>query len=137
VLTDRAPDVKSGALAIPLAGGTSTVAKMCSIPLVLTAVSTCVLTPHEVSRYSVYLIRLNGVYLSRLVFMSTEVPRRQIVKELRDAGFVLARTTGPHDWWKHPSGKGVAVPRHQNITPGVVGKIRKAIGETRSPWTDI
>lgn len=53
--------------------------------------------------------------------------RRDVVRALRDAGFVLVRTTGPHDVY----GRGIeriTVPRHTEINEITARKILKQAG---------
>jgi predicted RNA binding protein YcfA (HicA-like mRNA interferase family) len=55
------------------------------------------------------------------------VKRRDLVRRLADAGFVLVRTRGPHDVF----GRGalrIAVPRHTEIKEHLARKILKEAG---------
>jgi len=61
--------------------------------------------------------------------MVSEEPTRKMVKELRDAGWTVARTDGRHTVYACPTGRHtIPVPdSHKTISPGVVRKIRQAI----------
>jgi predicted RNA binding protein YcfA (HicA-like mRNA interferase family) len=61
--------------------------------------------------------------------MATDVPRRDIIQRLKDAGFELVHTDGKHDEWRHPNDPWAPVPRHRMISAGVVRKINNAIRE--------
>lgn len=69
--------------------------------------------------------------------MVSEQPTRKIVSQLREAGFVPARTTGSHTYWKHPRGVAVPVPDgHKEISPGVYRQVVKAIAESAAMAVD-
>ena len=57
---------------------------------------------------------------------------RNVQAELRKAGFQPVNTVGSHTKWRHPTGVMIPVPDgHNTITPGVYGKILKAIKEAK------
>jgi predicted RNA binding protein YcfA (HicA-like mRNA interferase family) len=65
--------------------------------------------------------------------MVTEQPSRQMVKELKRAGWKAIRTDGRHTVYGCSCGKHTfALPEsHRTISPGVVRKCRKAIEECK------
>jgi len=64
--------------------------------------------------------------------MAKEEPTRSVTKRLKEAGFTHASTDGRHSRWTHPSGVWVPVPdSHRTISPGVVGKINKAVEDSQ------
>jgi predicted RNA binding protein YcfA (HicA-like mRNA interferase family) len=61
--------------------------------------------------------------------------RRLIEKALRDNGCSVKRTTGGHDVWGCPCGSHSApVPRHNEISAGVVGSIEKQMVCLSKGW---
>lgn len=65
--------------------------------------------------------------------MISEQPTRKMVKLLRQAGWIPARTVGSHTVWQSPDRRhSVSVPDgHRRISPGVVRKIMRALEEER------
>ncbi|BDZ42158.1 hypothetical protein GCM10025865_14570 [Paraoerskovia sediminicola] len=64
--------------------------------------------------------------------MISPKPTREVVKDLRRAGFEPGRTRGSHTRWAHPCGVQVTVPDgHRMISPGVLRQIQAAIKEAR------
>lgn len=63
--------------------------------------------------------------------MVSEQPTRKVVKMLRDAGWLPARSQGSHTMWKSADGtRSITVPDgHRTISPGVARKIFDAIKE--------
>lgn len=61
--------------------------------------------------------------------------RRLVAKALRDNGCSVKRTTGGHDVWACPCGSHSApVPRHNEISAGVVGSIQKQMVCLSKGW---
>ena len=61
--------------------------------------------------------------------------RRDVVKALRGNGCYIEREGGEHTIWRCPCGQHqTAVPRHTEITAGVVEKIEKQIACVDRRW---
>jgi mRNA interferase HicA len=55
--------------------------------------------------------------------------RRELIKELADAGCFLKRSRGPHDIYANPrNGRTAPVPRHTEIKKTLAGLIKKQLG---------
>jgi predicted RNA binding protein YcfA (HicA-like mRNA interferase family) len=54
---------------------------------------------------------------------------RDFQRVARILGFVLTRTTGSHERWNHPDGRGVTIPIHggQEIGPPLFFKILRQL----------
>ena len=65
--------------------------------------------------------------------MAKEEKTSDVIKRLKDAGFVCVKTDGRHSKWRHPSGIWVPVPdSHRMISAGVVRRIDNVIEESKS-----
>jgi len=61
--------------------------------------------------------------------------RREVLRALRRVGCVLVREGGEHSVWGCPCGQHrAAVPRHSEISAGVVGSIEKQMGCLPRGW---
>jgi predicted RNA binding protein YcfA (HicA-like mRNA interferase family) len=61
--------------------------------------------------------------------------RREVVKALRQSGCLIEREGGEHTIWRCPCGQHqTAVPRHTEITAGVIGKIEKQMACLDRGW---
>jgi len=60
--------------------------------------------------------------------------KRDVLKVLKANGWQLVRTTGGHDWWEGPDGQGEAIPRHGEISPGIIRKLSKKLAEVPQNW---
>jgi predicted RNA binding protein YcfA (HicA-like mRNA interferase family) len=57
---------------------------------------------------------------------------RDVLKDLRAAGFEPVRSDGSHTWWKGPQGLGIAVPDgHRVVSAGVVRKVAAVIAKSK------
>ncbi|WP_375386714.1 type II toxin-antitoxin system HicA family toxin [uncultured Microbacterium sp.] len=61
--------------------------------------------------------------------MVSEQPTRKVEKQLRDAGFESARTSGSHSVWVKGAVSITVPDGHRTISPGVYRKILTAIKE--------
>jgi len=57
-----------------------------------------------------------------------ETSRTKIVRRLESEGWVLQRSRGGHDIYKHPTRGAISVPRHRTLSPGVARSIAQAAG---------
>jgi predicted RNA binding protein YcfA (HicA-like mRNA interferase family) len=57
---------------------------------------------------------------------------RDFQRVARSLGFALIRTTGSHERWVHPDGRGVTIPIHagKEIGPPLFFKIIRSLGVT-------
>jgi predicted RNA binding protein YcfA (HicA-like mRNA interferase family) len=61
--------------------------------------------------------------------------RRDVIKALRGAGCHIEREGGEHTIWRCPCEQHqTAVPRHSEITAGVVGKIQAQLSCLAGRW---
>ena len=60
--------------------------------------------------------------------------KRDVLKALKANGWQLVRTTGGHEWWEGPDGQGEAIPRHTEISAGVVAKLAKKLESVPKNW---
>lgn len=61
--------------------------------------------------------------------------RRDVVKALRSQGCCIEREDGEHTIWRCPCGQHQsAVPRHSEVTAGVVGKIQAQLACLGKGW---
>jgi len=61
--------------------------------------------------------------------------RRDVLKALRAAGCHVQREGGEHTIWRCPCGQHkTAVPRHSEISAGVVGSIEKQMACLEQGW---
>jgi len=55
--------------------------------------------------------------------MPTEMKRRDVERALTRNGCEIEKTRGPHTKWRCPCGSHTAaIPRHRDISPGVIGQ---------------
>ncbi len=54
--------------------------------------------------------------------------RRDLVRALVKAGYVLARSTGKHDWYVRGKGDAIPVPRHREIKEPLARAILRQAG---------
>lgn len=67
--------------------------------------------------------------------MPKPMTRRNVEKALRTHGATFLRAGGNHDVWQCPCGQHkTAVPRHNQITAGVVGSISKTMECLPKGW---
>lgn len=67
--------------------------------------------------------------------MAKEMKRRQVEKALTTQGCTKVSENGPHTKWKCPCGAHVAaVPRHPEVTPGVVRNIIQHLACLPKGW---
>lgn len=57
-----------------------------------------------------------------------------MAKVLRNCGWEKLRVSGSHEVWQLPNGKRFVVPRHRNISAGIVQKIIKLIPPESHTW---
>lgn len=60
--------------------------------------------------------------------------KRDVLKVLKANGWRLIRSTGGHDWWEGPNGQGEAIPRHNEISAGVVDKLSRKLESFPENW---
>ncbi|MFK0009918.1 type II toxin-antitoxin system HicA family toxin [Paenarthrobacter sp. NPDC090520] len=60
--------------------------------------------------------------------------KRDVLKVLKANGWQLVRTTGGHEWWEGPDGQGEPIPRHNEISPGVIRKLAKKLSDVPPNW---
>ncbi|MEE2524528.1 type II toxin-antitoxin system HicA family toxin [Pseudarthrobacter sp. J47] len=60
--------------------------------------------------------------------------KKEVLKVLKANGWQLIRTNGGHDWWAGPDGQGEAIPRHNEISAGVIRKLAKKLAEVPQNW---
>lgn len=60
--------------------------------------------------------------------------KKDVLKVLKAQGWQLVRTTGIHEWWEGPDGQGEAIPRHTEVSPGVLRKLAKKMAEVPRNW---
>lgn len=48
---------------------------------------------------------------------------------MKMAGWVYARSQGPHDVWEAPNGVALAVPRHTEVSVGIVRQYHDVMKE--------
>lgn len=67
--------------------------------------------------------------------MTREMKRRDLARALVAAGCVVKSDTGPHTKWICPCGQHSAnVPRHRDISPGVVADTIKRMACLPGGW---
>lgn len=60
--------------------------------------------------------------------------KRDVMKVLKANGWELVRSTGSHEWREGPNGQGEAIPRHNEISAGVVAKLAKKLETFPDGW---
>lgn len=60
--------------------------------------------------------------------------KKDVIKVLKKQGWQLVRTTGGHEWWEGPHGEGEAIPRHTEISPGVMRKLAAKMDSIPDNW---
>jgi len=61
--------------------------------------------------------------------------RRDVTRALSAAGCVIVSDTGPHTKWRCPCGRHTAnIPRHREITPGVIADTIKRMTCLPKGW---
>lgn len=71
--------------------------------------------------------------------MISPAPTREIIKQLKTAGFTTRNGKGSHTVWICPHGNySIAVPTgHKQISPGVRSQINNAVGKCRANCTEV
>jgi predicted RNA binding protein YcfA (HicA-like mRNA interferase family) len=60
---------------------------------------------------------------------------RDIARFLHDKGWRIGRTKGSHEIWIHPDESGhITVPRHSEVTAGVVRRLLARFPDARDHW---
>lgn len=59
---------------------------------------------------------------------------RDVVKFLRSRGWQHVRTKGSHEMWEGPNGEKQSVPRHGEVSAGVVKQIIDQVPNTPANW---
>jgi predicted RNA binding protein YcfA (HicA-like mRNA interferase family) len=64
---------------------------------------------------------------------------RQVIKALKQAGFVVTRVRGSHHFLKHTDGRATVVPVHgrETIGPGLLNKILHDVELTREEFESL
>lgn len=61
--------------------------------------------------------------------------KKDVVKVLKAQGWQLVRATGNHEWWQGPQGQREAIPKHSEISPGVLRTLAKKLETVPDNWT--
>lgn len=60
--------------------------------------------------------------------------KKDVVKVLKANGWQPVRSSGRHEWWEGPNGIGEAIPRHNEISPGVIRKLAAKLEQVPESW---
>ncbi|MGO3151268.1 MAG: type II toxin-antitoxin system HicA family toxin [Galactobacter sp.] len=60
---------------------------------------------------------------------------RDVVSVLRRNGWQLLRTSGSHEVWRSPAGRRFVIPRHGDVSAGVVRQLVSLLEEKPKGWT--
>ncbi|WP_343320526.1 type II toxin-antitoxin system HicA family toxin (plasmid) [Arthrobacter sp. TMP15] len=60
--------------------------------------------------------------------------KRDVLKVLKANGWQLVRSTGGHEMWEGPNGQREPIPRHNEISAGVLTKLAKKLDTFPSNW---
>ncbi|ROP64083.1 type II toxin-antitoxin system HicA family toxin [Curtobacterium sp. PhB115] len=66
--------------------------------------------------------------------MVRAVPHRAATTFLRHRGWWLDRTRGSHEVWCGPDGGRLVVPRHRELSPGVVRQMLRIFPDAPDGW---
>jgi predicted RNA binding protein YcfA (HicA-like mRNA interferase family) len=64
---------------------------------------------------------------------------RQLISSLEKLGFEVIRIRGSHHFLRHGDGRTTVIPVHaqENIGPGLLGKVLRAVGITREQLQEL
>ncbi|WP_139200024.1 type II toxin-antitoxin system HicA family toxin [Curtobacterium sp. MCBA15_008] len=62
------------------------------------------------------------------------VPHRAVIAFLRHRGWWLDRVRGSHEVWCGPDGGRLVLPRHREVSPGVVRQLLRVIPDAPDGW---